>query len=282
MGTKGVLMEFYRSSAGVDIPILDHGTGEGRDMAHPAGATYGHDPSQVVREMFAPPGEMELVPESEWDARFDEQEQRKSSLEHLYLRGGKPAFENLDQNGHGYCWAYSVCHAVMLCRLRDNMPLVRLNPHSVAAIIKGGRDEGGWCGLSAKFVAEHGCAEEGGGPGQWPLHSRSLKHDTPECRARMALYKTGEEWRDLGRKEWDQQLSVRQLATCGFNCWPGAVDYDEWGHSIAFVRWVRVERGRWSPLILNSWAGWGRHGLAVISGNWSHDGAIAVRTVRAT
>ena len=122
---------------------------------------------------------MELIPESEWDARFDEQEATQSSLEHIYLNGpnGGPAFVNLDQNGDGYCWAYSTGHSIMIDRMKRNLPLVRLNPHATAAIIKNGRDEGGWGGLSAKWGRENGYAEEGTGPGQWPLQSRNLKYD---------------------------------------------------------------------------------------------------------
>ena len=90
------------------------------------------------------------------------------------------------------------------------------------SIIKGGRDEGGWCGLSMKFARENGYAVQGTGLGEWPLHSRNLKYDTPELRAAMAMHKAEEDWYDLGRREYDQKLSTRQLATCGFNNIPGA------------------------------------------------------------
>lgn len=88
--------------------------------------------------MFAQPSDIEIIPRTEWDARFDEQEERKSSLEHVYLSGpgGTPAFENLDQGTEGYCWAYSVGHSIMMHRLKCNLQYVRLNPHSIAAIIK--------------------------------------------------------------------------------------------------------------------------------------------------
>jgi hypothetical protein len=146
------MVDFYKSH----IPIIDVEQPEATKFLHPKGATYGlvpRDYEQYPESMFASPSEMELIPESEWDARFDEQERLQSSLEHLYLSGpnGSPAFELLDQNGHGYCWAYSTAHAIMLDRLRRNVPTVRLNPHATAAIIKRGRDEGGWCGLSAKW-----------------------------------------------------------------------------------------------------------------------------------
>lgn len=273
-------MDYYKGT----IPILDFDSAADRTALYPMHASFGHDPSQVVKEMYAHPSEMELIPESEWDARYDEAEAKQSSLEHIYLSGpgGAPAFTNLDQNGHGYCWAYSVGHSIMMRRLADGQPSVRLNPHSVAAIIKNGRDEGGWCGLSAKFVREHGMAEEGTGPGQWPLHSRRLQYDTPECRNLMARYKTIEEWVDLTRSVYEQNLTVKQLATALFNNLPGPVDFNHWSHSVCAIRWVRIESGSWGLLILNSWAGWGRHGLGVLRGNKAiPDGALTVRAVRA-
>jgi hypothetical protein len=264
------------------IPVLGDEPAA-NDELFPAGASFGHDPAQVVKEMFAPPSEMTLIEESDWDAWYDEQEAQKSSLEHIYLQnGGNPTFVNLDQGNAGYCWAYSTGHAMMIAALRDNSLNYRLNPHSVAAIIKKGRDEGGWCGLSAKWANETGYAEEGDGPGKWPLYSRNLKHDTPELRAAMAKHKTGEEWRDLARDVYDQRLTIKQLATCLFVNQPCPTDFNWWGHSVCSLRWVRIEAGSWGLLILNSWKDWGRHGLAVLRGNKAKpDGALCIRTVGA-
>lgn len=251
-----------------------------------ARVSYGYVPrdyDQYPEEMFAPPTDLQLIPESEWDARYEEEEATKSSLEHLYLQGGNnPLFVNLDQNGDGYCWIYSNGHAAMFVRAQMNLPLVRLNPHSAGAIIKNGRDEGGWCGLGAKFLESVGMAEEGSSPGQWPLHSRSLRYDTPECRAQMKRFQTTEGYYDLTRREYDQQLTIAQLATCGFSRFPCPTDYNWWGHSVCMIRWVRIERGSWGPLILNSWKGWGRFGLAVLQGNKGRpDGSVCHRVARA-
>lgn len=272
-------MDFYKDF----IPILDDSP-DSTALAHPGGGVgYGAVPRDYdvqPEEMFDGPESLTLDKPSDWDAIYDEQEEQQSSLEHLYLRGGKPAFVNLDQNGHGYCWAYSTAQAMMLARLRDHQPPVRFNPHGPAAIIKGGRDEGGWCGLSAQWAREHGYPEEGTGPGQWPLHSRNLKHDTPECRIEMAKNKSEEYWIDLTRKVYDQTLSTNALATCLNQRNPCPIDIQAWGHSICALRWARVERGVFRPLILNSWLGWGRFGLAVISGRFfdSLMGAVCLRT----
>ncbi len=272
-------MEYYKS----DIPIInvDEHKAEVTDMLYPKQAAFGHDPAQIVTEMHAAPSDMKIIPQADWDGWYDEQEAKQSSLEHLFLSGpgGAPAFVNLDQNGHGYCWAYSVGSAIMLNRVASHQPMVRLNPHAVAAIIKGGRDEGGWCGLSAKFAREHGypSAEF------WPGHSRSLSNDTPAMRQNAALHKVTEDWVDLTRNVYDQNLSVPQLVTALIQCHAGPVDFNWWAHSVCAVRWVRIERGSWGLLILNSWLGWGRHGLGVLRGQQAiPNGALTIRVTGAS
>lgn len=255
------------------------------DLAFPQGIAtprglVPRDYEKYPEEMFDPPSSMRLYDESEWDALFDEEEEQQSSLEHLYLQGvNNPMFACLDQDGDGYCWAYSVGHTIMFDRMVRNQPMVRINPHATAAIIKKGRNEGGWCGLSAKFGREVGYAAEGTGPGKWPLHSRNLQHDTPELRAQMAMHRITEDYVDLSRQVYDQNLTIKQLATCLFNKIPCAVDFNWWGHSVCAIRWVRIERGSWGPLIINSWKGWGRHGLGQLQGNkGTPDGALATRS----
>lgn len=276
------MANFYKST----IPILDvdHPTDEMTDMLHPKGATFGmeeRDYELYPEAMFAPPSDMQIIPESEWDARYDEQEEQQSSLEHIYLSGpnGTPAFLALNQRSDGYCWFYSTGGTMMLDRLRRNLPMVRFNPHAGAAIIKKGRNEGGWCGLSAEFATDHGMAIEGNGPGQWPANSRDLRYDTPALRAEMAKYKIEEQWTDLTRQVYDRNLTTGQVATCGFNNIPGPRDYSWWSHSVCGVRWVRIERGDWGQLILNSWGpDWGRFGLSVLRGSKAIcNGGLAIR-----
>lgn len=228
-------------------------------------------------EMRDSPSAMTLYDESEWDALYDKGEEAEDSLEHLFLRGGRPAFENLDQNGDGDCWAYSTGHAVMFDRLKQNLPFVKLNPHGVAAMT--GRLDGGWCGLSMKFVRENGIPAEGTGPGEWPKWSHNRKYDTPECRAQMARRKALEDWYDLGRREWDQSLSKKQIATCLFNNNPTPLDFNEYSHSMLGVRFARIARGDWGHLILNSWKGFGYFGLALIALSAAKpDGAVSLRS----
>ena len=180
------------------------------------------------------------------------------------------------------CWAYSTGHTVMLTRMRDNQPLIRMNPHSVASIIKGGRDEGGWCGLSAEFYGKYGCAPEGNGAGEWPLHSLNVSLDTPAMRKSMERFRITEDWIDLTAAVYDRNLTLQQLYTCLLSDMPCAVDFNWWGHSVCAVRIVKVENGSIGLMILNSWKDWGRNGLAVLQGDRAvPDGAICTRVVRA-
>ena len=275
-------MDFYKET----VPILEDSS-QCRDVLNPQDAVKGYverDYAVYPQEMFAQPDQMNLIPASEYDARYDEQEQQQSSLEHIYLaNGGQPIFTNLDQNGNGYCWSYSNGHCIMMVRAANNQPLIRLNPHATAAIIKGGRDEGGWCGLSAKFGREFGYAVEGNEPGQWPKHSRDLRYDTAVLRENMSKHKILEDWVDMTKQIYDQNLTKNQLATALFNNQPCAVDFNFWSHSVCGIRWVRLEAGSWGLLILNSWLGWGRFGLAVLRGSQSiPDGAVCLRTTGAS
>lgn len=262
----------------MNTPLINDDPNTQGNELPPPGQAKGYverDYDLYPEEMFAP-SDIPLIPRSEWDALIDEQEKNQSSLEHVYLRAG---FENLDQNGHGYCWAYSTGHCVMLLRALANQPLVRLNPHSVAAIIKRGADEGGWCGLSAKFLTEVGIATEE----FWPRHSRSLSNDKPESRANMALHKVSEHWMDLARREYDHELTFDQVASCLLQNIPVAVDFNWWSHSVCAVRLIRISAGSYGLRILNSWKGWGRQGLGDLQGSKAiPNGAVALRVTNAS
>lgn len=281
------MADFYR---GV-IPILDvdNPTGAVKDaLFHHPGATFGCVPRDYAVDpltMREAPSGIKLYDPSEYDALYDEQEALQSSLEHIFLPNGPngaPAFVNLDQGQDGDCWCYSTGHAIMFDRLKRNLEPVRLNPHSIAAMT-GRPDKGGWCGLSGQFAREKGIAEEGTGPGQWKKQSHNMSYATPECVAKMLQYKVTEDWFDAARDVWDQKQNEQQLATCNFLNIPTPTDYNWWSHSVLRIRKVRISKGEWGVLILNSWLGWGRSGLGVLRGSQAiADNAIGVRVTTAS
>lgn len=270
-----MMPELYKGKIPIIRRSLNEGFIRGTPDVEPSFGCVPRDYSIDPVRMADSPAEMELVNPSDLDAIYDMEEEAESSLEHIYLRGDKPAFEFLDQNGFPDCWSHSTGHAIMLARARQNLPPIRLNAVAVATLI--GQLNGGWSGLSMRFARDHGFPVIGDGPGEWPYQSRRGR-DTAELRAAMALHKSVEDWYDFGRKEWDQQLSIRQLDTSSANNWPVPVDFNEYGHAMCMVRRVRIERGARGSLILNSWQGFGYHGLCVIPDSTaSADGACALR-----
>lgn len=225
-------------------------------------------------EMRASPDEIVTLSEADAIAAQQEQEKNESSLFHMYMRQEQSRRWTLDQNGHGYCWAYSDGDAVMFDRLKQNIdgdgPQVVINPHATAAITMNGADRGGWSGLSHKFGVEHGWATVGDGPGQWPLHSRNVKHDTPELRANMALHKTVEDYYDLGRREYDQVLAKKQLWTMTAQNNPCPSDWMKFSHAMDLV-WMAYIDNRLHPIVHGSWKNWGYHNFVVLYDLWPNN-----------
>jgi hypothetical protein len=217
----------------------------------------------------AEPFNMPLIPESEWEGRIAEQEAKQSSLQHIFHRAGAEA---LDQNGQGYCWAYSSTGAAMLTRLKESQPYKRLSAHMVGCLVKGYQDQGGWNAESLQFIAQNGVASTE----FWKEKSMGRDNDKPETRANAALHKITEWW-DLS----DRGDAVRaQLATCLLNniCCP--VDFNWWGHSVLAVRLIKKDP--FTIRILNSWRkDWGDQGFGDLEGSKAiPNGSCAPRSTR--
>lgn len=256
--------------------IIDVDDPKNNGRLFPKDKGRGHDPAQVVKGMFAPPSEMTLIPRSEWSARIKEQEQLKARVSDYRT------WPSLDQGQVGYCWAHSTTQATMLCRSMANLPYVPLSAYAIAATIKKGRDEGGWCGLSAQFAREKGIPAQS----LWPQGDRDYRaHDKPEVWANAGLHIVTEDYADLTVGPYDQNMTFDQIGTwllSGLGAC--AVDYNWWSHSIVAMDLVEVEAGSFGLRILNSWSdSWEDRGTSVLRGNKAiPDGAIGFRVTGAS
>lgn len=261
--------------------IIDDSTGN--DILFPASHARGYverDYSQHPAEMFAAPTDITLIPRSEWSARIKERKQLRVGLRHVRetMNDGRPHV-SLDQNGQGYCWAYSGAHAAMYARGQAGMPYRRLSAHAVAWKIKGGRDEGGWCGLSADYMAKHGCPTVA----QWPEKSMSRLHDTAATWEAAKLNRVAEQVVDLTRAVYDRNLTFDLVVSLLLVNVPVQLDYDWWRHSVCGIDVDEVEPGSFGIVEQNSWTdNWGDRGLSTLRGNRAIPaGAVATLSVAA-
>jgi len=252
------------------------------DQLNPPGFGHGYDPLQKAANpmpMLAPPDQIKLIPRGEWSERIKERKKQKATGRDMKARmnGGKKHV-SLDQNGQGYCWGYSNTHVAMYCNAQANKPYKRLSAHAVCCVIKGFRDEGGWCGLSAKFIRERGIPSVD----KWPEKSMSRSHDTAATWEDARANVVTEDWVDLTRAVYDQSMTFDMVASVllsggGFV----AVDFNWWAHSVCAIDVVEVEPGSFGLDIQNSWTdGWGEDGCGVLRGARAiPDGAVCTRVV---
>jgi hypothetical protein len=244
------------------------------ELLYPPGMGRGYDPAQVVPFMFAPPAEIPLIPESEWIPRIRDRKKYKSGLRDLWR--AKKIGKVKDQNGQGYCWSYSTVRTIEYVRAINNLDYTPLSAHSVACKVKGFRDEGGWCGLSAQFIRANGVVPES----HWPAKSMSRSLDTAANWEEAKKYRILEDFVDLTRAVYDQNLTWQQTVSCLLQNIPVVGDYNHWGHSVCLVDVDDLD-GEVVVDLDNSWTeAWGDDGTGKLRGSKKiPDGAVATRVV---
>ncbi len=273
------MADFYPitvDGAVLKIPIVHKSLNEGFIRTAPPTVSTGCVERDYLVDpvlMKDDPAGMVTYDNAEAVSRFNQALKDESSLIHMYLRGGKPVFEHLDQDGFPDCWYHGPCHAFMLACMRDKEPIPRLNGVAGATLL--GRTNGGWSGLAQKDLRENGAPLMGTGPGEWPQWTRNTKYNTPEFKTNRMKHKVLEDWYDLRRAEYDQDLSKSQLITCAIDNNPGSCDYNRFGHAMGFPG-VGYMDGRFHPITLNSWEAFGLFGLALLYDIWP-DSSVAIR-----
>lgn len=220
------------------------------------------DESVQPRQMKAV--EFPLIPKTEWSTRIREMTETRSRLSDLRMIGdaGRP-IPSLNQNGQGYCWAYSATMATMMLRLKVGSPYVPLSAHGVACKIKSFADEGAWGALGLDFISKNGAPSQS----LWPQGSMSRSHDTNATWADAAKYRVTKSWADLESPVYNRNLTFQQVMTLLLNRIPVVADYYWWGHSVCLIDPVEVEAGSFGVRLINSWGdNWSDRGTGVIQG----------------
>lgn len=220
-----------------------------------------------------------LIPRSEWSDRIKEMERTKSRLSDLRMIANRSRhIPSLDQNGQGYCWAYSTTSAIMLLRAAQGLPYVRLSAHAVGCMVKGFRDQGGWSAQSLEFITARGVPSVE----FWAEKSMSRSHNNDRTWENAARHKPTEGWVELDAPVYDRDLTFDEVMTCLLNRIPVPSDFNWWTHAVCGMDPVEVERNSFGIRIWNSWRdSWGNLGTAVLRGSKAvPDNAVAPRVVR--
>lgn len=186
-----------------------------------------------------------MVPRSEWAERIASMERTKTRLSDIYKRHKLPV---QDQNGFGWCHAYSPCNAVMLMLAMQGVPYVRLSEASIAGPVTGWKNRGAWIGEDLEQITKTGVAA-------WD--------QVPEFCTDPRTAKDG--WEDDARKrlviEWVElpSRSEEAVMSCLFARLPVCVGLNWWGHAVTYHDPIPGGGVRF----LNSWSeqfedgGWG-------------------------
>ena len=214
---------------------------------------------------FAAKFALPLIPRNEWAARIKEMEETKTRLSDIVDLAG---LKSLDQNGTNYCWCNAVVTAMETLQAVQNQPIVKLSSASVAAPIKGYRNQGGWGGEALDYIVEHGVAPAS----DWPANAIKREYDNETSRASRKLHSI-KQWWDLTPRNIDQ------LMTCLLLRLPVPIGLNWWGHEVCAMDPVVIGSNAFGTRIRNSWGdSYGDHGFAILSESKSRpDDAVAPR-----
>lgn len=167
-----------------------------------------------------------LIPRSEWQARIQEQEQRKTRVSDLITQAGLP-FK--DQDGLNYCWIFAVVHAIEILRVVMNQPMVKLSAVAVGAGVKGFRNIGGMGSEGLAYIVANGVPPES----LWPGQALDRRYDTDATWEEAKNYKVTEWW-DL------QPHTLDELVSCLLRGIPVASARMWWAHETTDVEaaWI--------------------------------------------
>lgn len=168
-----------------------------------------------------------LIPESEWEDRIKFNTEKKLWIGDKWQSDPKADY----QNGLGFCWAYSLCQAVMAVRKVQLQPFVQLSPESLAEDV-GYRNRGNSLDSAIAYAAENGIAtrktvpQHKISPSQWDAAYKDERQN------HIPL-----EWYDLDESAW--KSTVAALLE-GYGCYVGL----SWASHAVWYDRLRINNGQ--------------------------------------
>lgn len=209
-----------------------------------------------------------VIPRAEWKDRILEREKKGQILSKRLRAKGIPT---PNQNGTNFCWTYGVVSNIIANRCWRNLPYVEFSRESVAAPIKGYRNNGGWGNEALEYIAQNGIMPQS----LWPrYHFSSSQYNTTANLAEAAKFKVLE-FLIL------QDRNFAQGMTALLDDQAIAVGYNWWSHEVCAVDPVVIGSNAFGYRIWNSWGdSYGDKGFAILEESKAifDDGVIAVVT----
>lgn len=209
------------------------------------------------------------------EERFDLIAQKDRNGEWLDLICSDMGMRPKNQGRTSSCWMQATTMLMEAVRCRQGLPFDPLSPVSVAYLLNGGRDIGGWCSQALRGIIQHGIALEK----DWPPNAFDRRYNTEAVRASRKNH-TVTEFDDI--KPHDSRLLIDYILIHG----AAAVANLRWQHATLAIRVGmykdRSGKRRFQRIDWNSGYGRNAQGISVLDESWFDcDEVVGIRSATA-
>jgi hypothetical protein len=212
------------------------------------------------------------IPKSKWLdlVKYKEATQtRLSDFIRFEIQNSRLRSKN--QQNTNYCWCNAVVGAMEVSRAVSGFPYLDLSPASVAAQIKGYRNQGGWGGEALDFIVDHGIAKSSEWPANYWQNSKYLTQDLKQKMLTRRIFG----FYDIQNRDFEGAASLVLQNI------PVPIGLNWWGHEVYAVDLVAIDNVTFGFRFRNSWGDdYGDQGFNVLS--YAHsipDDALGVTAV---